>query len=311
MRTPTRDSVRRRPLLHAIFALLALWLALQPTGVGATSVSGAEGVNIRSCAALECDVVGIAKLGDDLQITGAAVDGFTPVQWGNVSGFAYSLYVPADGSAPWFREGDRTCQRVALVFNIGIGGEPSWSILDTLTAADADASFFPMGWWAADNSDYLESIAESGWTIGTHGDQQRFLTDFDDATIARDIADSEEAIERVIGRDIDRWYTPYAADIDDRVRGIAAGLGFMPVGWTVAAADYDETATADGVYARVMDNVHPGALIELHLDGPATETSTAAILPQLIDDLRAEGYDLVTVPELAMPCGYNASPDEG
>lgn len=310
MRTPTIRFGRRRNVLRSLLTISAVLVALQPGGMGATAVSGADGINIRSCPSLDCDVVGVALLGDDVQITGAEVDGFTPVSWGNVTGFAYSLYVPANGEAPWFREGDPSCQRIALIFNIGIGYEPSWSILDTLNETGIDATFFPMGWWAAAHPDYLEAIDDAGWTIGTHGDQQRLLTDFNDATIALDIRNSEVAVESVLGRDIDRWYTPYAADIDDRVRGIAAGLGFMPVGWTVAADDFGPDATADSVYANVMNNAHPGAIVELHLDGPVTEMSTAAVLPAMIGDLGAAGYEFVTVPELAMPCGYESASSE-
>ena len=60
--------------------------------------------------------------------------------------------------------------------------------------------------------------------------------------------------------------------------------------------------TADEVYNRVMARVHDGAIVELHLDGPATDQSTALALPSIIHDLEARGYRLVTVPEILLPC---------
>jgi uncharacterized protein YraI len=85
----------------------------------------------------------------------------------------------------------------------------------------------------------------------------------------------------------------------------------LPVGWHLAAADYASWATETSVYTRVMNQVYPGAVIEFHLDGPATETSTARALPRIIDGLRGQGYELVTVPELADGCLGAPSPEAG
>ncbi len=290
--------LRRR----AIVLLMVVMLGFQPAAVGAATVSGTSAVNIRSCASMDCEVIGIAPLGSDLEITGEEAEGWVPVRWGDVDGFAYALYVGLEDEAPWLLQGDPACNQVALIFNVGIGEAPSASIIDTLIAEDVDATMFPMGWWARTYPDYLKMLDEAGFTIGTHGDQQLFLTTVDDQTITTDVTDSVRTIEEIIGRDIDPWFTPYAADIDERVRRLVADMGLMPVGWTVAAADYGTDATADSVYSQVMSGVAPGAIVELHLDGPATEVSTAAALPLIIRDLRAQGYDLVTIPKIAEPC---------
>jgi peptidoglycan/xylan/chitin deacetylase (PgdA/CDA1 family) len=282
--------------------LLVLLLGMQPAAVRAATVSGTGAVNIRSCASLDCDIVGIAPLGSDLEIIGEEQDGWVPIRWAGVQGFAYTLYVDSGTEAPWFLRGDPACDQVALIFNIGIGEVPSASVIDSLVREDVDATMFPMGWWARAYPDYLRTLDGAGFTIGTHGDQQVFLTTVDDQTITADVANSITAIEAVIGREIDPWVTPYAADTDERVRRLVAGMGLMPVGWTVAAADYGPDATADSVYSQVMSGVGPGAIVELHLDGPATEVSTAAALPLIIRDLRAQGYDLVSIRDLAQPC---------
>jgi len=287
---------------RALVVLAAILIGIQPASVNAATVSGTDAVNIRSCPALDCDVVGIAPLGSDVDVVGEERDGWTPVSWGNVQGFAYSLYLGSDTETPWLMNGDPACNQVALIFNIGIGEVPSQSILDTLAAGDVAATMFPMGWWAEAHPDYLRSLDEAGFAIGTHGDQQVFLTTLDDRAIITDLADSISAIEAVIERDIDPWFTPYAADTDERVRRLVAGMGLMPVGWEVAAADYGADATADSVYTRVMSEIGPGAIVEMHLDGPATEVSTALALPLIIRDIQAQGYDLVTIPELAEPC---------
>lgn len=287
---------------RAIVLLTALLIGMQPGGVGAATVSGTDAVNIRSCPSLDCDVVGIAPLGSDVVVTGEEQDGWAPVSWGTVQGFAFALYVGSDPEAPWLVQGDPACNQVALIFNIGIGWAPSTSVIDTLVETGVDATMFPMGWWAEAYPEYLTTLAEAGFVIGTHGDQQLLLTTLGDGAITTDVAGSVTTIESVIGREIDPWVTPYAADTDDRVRRLVAGMGLMPVGWTVAAADYGPDATVDSVYTRVMSGIGPGAIVEMHLDGPATDISTAIALPLIIRDIQAQGYDLVSIPELAEPC---------
>jgi uncharacterized protein YraI len=78
------------------------------------------------------------------------------------------------------------------------------------------------------------------------------------------------------------------------------------VGWNLAAADYGTGVTEQYVYNRIMNGVYPGAIVEFHLDGPSTEQSTARALPRIVNDLRSRGYELVTVPEMMVPCGPTA-----
>lgn len=287
-----------------LFALLVLG-AVSPVGASAQSegvISATSGVNIRACATLECQVIGTASLGDAIEITGDIVDGFYPVRWYGRDGFAFALYVTHAGEAPWFVEGQDSCNRVALVFNIGIGEDPSQTILDTLIDTGTPASMFPMGWWAAYYPSYLNQLNDAGFMIGTHGDQQVMLTTLAGEAIVDDVSASVTAIEAVIGRDIDEYFTPYAADTDERVRSLVSALGLLPVGWNVAANDFGPEATESSVYDRVMNGVYPGAIVEMHLDGPATEQSTALALPRIIDDLETAGYEFVTVPDLVLPC---------
>ncbi|MGB3328493.1 MAG: SH3 domain-containing protein [Thermomicrobiales bacterium] len=302
----------RSPLafVRLMLVLLILATAIGPIPATAASATVTAGslVNVRACARLDCDVIGNAELGATLNVTGAATNGFLPVAWQGVTGYVYANFLDRGSDDPWFREGDVSCNRVALIFNIGIGYTPSQSVISTLLQKNAAATMFPMGWWANVQPDYLRQLDAAGFAIGTHGDQRVTLTSLSDAGVRKEMIDSKAAIEAVLGHPIDEIMTPYAAETDLRVRRIVAGLGLLPVGWGVAAADYDTTATEQYVYARVMNGIYPGAVVEFHLDGPATATSTARALPRIIDALRAQGYDLSTVPDLMTACSPPVMP---
>ena len=310
----SRGSIRRAIALLILIAASAVTplgtLALQAQPAEAppafqpipATVVSTPGVNIRSCARVVCSVKAVAKLGERLLVTGEPVGAFVPVDWGGLTGFVYDLYVATPDGVPELRSGPVGCKRVALIFNIGIGYDTRTDILDNLKAAGVPATIFPMGWWATAHPDILKRIAAAGWLIGSHGDQRVALTTLPDAAVIKDIQQSLDAIHAAIGAWPEPLFTPYAAEMDNRVRALVADIGFLPVRWSVPADDWDFNVAADTVYKNVMNHIQDGSIVELHLDGPSTGTSTAVALPRIVADLRGQGYQFVTIPDLAQPC---------
>jgi peptidoglycan/xylan/chitin deacetylase (PgdA/CDA1 family) len=220
---------------------------------------------------------------------------------------AFSLATPSvvrmpGDPEPWFVEGDVACGRVALVFTIGLGGQPSETILHELIQNDVDATMFTTGEFARTQPDYLRRLSESGFQVGVHDNADGLGSLADEETFRRDIRESVTSIEDVIGRPIDPYLTSNAANTDERVRAAIVAEGFLPVGWGVAPPDWMPNSTEGAVYRAVVDNVYPGAIVRMHLDGPATEDSTAMALPRIIDELRTRGYEFVTIGKMLEPC---------
>jgi peptidoglycan/xylan/chitin deacetylase (PgdA/CDA1 family) len=249
-------------------------------------------------------IKGLAQLEDPITVTGQERDGYLPVRWEGVEGWAWGLYVatPSRGT-PYLERGEPGCKRVALIFNIGIGEPLQIQALRWLKEQKVAATVFPMGWWAKAFPDDMRTIAMLGFPIGTHGDVRLNLTGFSDDEVVTDVRDSAKHIEEVTGDEPAAYFTPYAADMDERVRNLVAREGFLPVGWDVPANDWAEGITAEYVYGRVMPNVEDGSIIEMHLDGPSSAESTAVAVRWIVEDLKERGYRFVTIQEMAQPCG--------
>jgi peptidoglycan-N-acetylglucosamine deacetylase len=278
----------------------------QPAGQIAT-ILGTQSLTMRACPDVACDMMEMLSIGTSVTITGEAQNGFAPVGWNGREGWALGMYLFAANDDFLIQQGVAGCNRVALIFNAGVGEAPSESILNTLTTTDTPATLFAMGWWAETYPNYLREMANAGLVVGSHGNTQTLLTREGDARIVSEVQDSAWVIEQTLGTPPERLYTPYATDSDARVGRIIAEQGWLPIRWTVAAEDYDADDTADEVYNRVMSGIVDGAIVELHLDGPATDQSTAIALPRIIADLEASGFTLVTVPEILLPCGSASS----
>ncbi len=213
-----------------------------------------------------------------------------------------AVRVRAQEGAWEFAVGAPGCGRVALIFNIGMGYEARMGTLDFLVTAGVPATVFPMGEWAQNNPGLVASMANQGFVVGSHGDQGIPLTWRSDWEIAQDVRDAHWSIESALGFPPAPYFTPFAADRDDRVRSIVAAEGYVPVGWDVSSADWTWDASPTSVYDNVMGNVYDGAIVEFHLDAPNTVGSTEVALPWIVNDLWARGYSFVTVPELAVGC---------
>jgi peptidoglycan/xylan/chitin deacetylase (PgdA/CDA1 family) len=200
-------------------------------------------------------------------------------------------------SAEEVDQGDPTRPRISMVFNVGAGSEVATSILDILKEKHLRTTFFVLGWWAERQPEILQRIA-ADHEVASHGHSVFDLTSVSDAAVREDLEHADQVISGITGRTTKPLWSASAGYRDDRVRGIAASIGYRPIYITVDSLDWTQDATADSVYSRVMQRVVNGAIIQMHFDSPTTVTSTAVALPRLIDDLRAQGYTLVTITDL-------------
>jgi peptidoglycan-N-acetylglucosamine deacetylase len=313
---PKRAVHCARPIFFFLLIILAqLFTAAVPVVAQDTAIReagvvvGTTGLNIRECPDVSCGSRGLAQLMDPIIVTGPEEDGYLPVEWAGKSGWAWNLYVatPSRGT-PFLEQGTPGCKRVAFIFNIGIGEPLQIHTLLWLKEEGIPATLFPMGWWALAFPDDMRTMAMLGFPIGTHGDVRLNLTGFSDDEVVIDLRDSATHIRQVIGSDPVPYFTPYAADIDERVRTLVASEGYLPVAWDVPADDWGPDISAEYVYDRVVPNVEDGAIVEFHLDGPSSEQATAVAIPWIVDELRKQGYHFVTVPDMAQPCPAGATP---
>ncbi len=276
----------------------------------AASVLGAPSVNVRDCAGFDCDAVGTLTVGERVTVTGPEEDGFLPIaaDASGLAGYAYALYISVDGvPAPWLEQGPAGCNRVALAFNIGVGQPFDYGILDTLQEWDVPATFFAMGWTTDRDPETVQAIADAGFPIGTHGYTALDLPTSSDDDVVADLQASIASIQAVAGDNWVPYATPFAASTDERVRTLISGEGLLPVGWRISAADYAIDADPNAIWERVVPNIYDGAIIEMHIDALNSAASTGVALPWIIEALTDRGYQFVTVPDMALPCGVTTA----
>ena len=306
---PTRPRHFTRLLLPCL-VLVPLFAAMPVLAQeGSTDESGVvvgtPELIIRECPDVSCASSGLAPLEDPIIVTGPAENGYLPVEWQGTVGWAWYLYVatPTSGTS-FLQRGTPGCNRLAIIVNIGIGEPLQLDPLLWLQAEGVPATLFPMGWWAQAFSEDMGTLAMLGFPIGSHGDVPQDLTGFTDEELVRSVQDSYVHIQQITGQEPIAYFTPYAANMDERVRNVIARLGYLPVFWEVPADDWVAGSTPEQVYDNVVPNVVDGSIIEFHLDAPSSAESTAVALPGIVAELRERGFQFVTIPEMAQPCAW-------
>ncbi|SIT88642.1 polysaccharide deacetylase family protein [Edaphobacillus lindanitolerans] len=182
---------------------------------------------------------------------------------------------------------------VALTFDDGPHPQVTPRVLETLEREDVKATFFMLGSQAEFYPDVARQVAEAGHEIGNHSDSHPDLTKFGIDGIRRQMVGSARKIEAATGVRPDVERPPYGA-INDAVKQAASESGTPIVLWSVDSLDW-KSRNAGAVNRLVSGRVHPGAIILMH----DIHASTADALPQMIAELKAKGYQFVTVRQLA------------
>jgi cellulose synthase/poly-beta-1,6-N-acetylglucosamine synthase-like glycosyltransferase/peptidoglycan/xylan/chitin deacetylase (PgdA/CDA1 family) len=195
-------------------------------------------------------------------------------------------------------------RRIALTFDDGPDEKYTDAILDVLAAKGVKATFFVLGRNAIHNPDVLRRIYAEGHDIGNHTFSHAELVQSSDGQIELELNATQRLLEAYLGIRSTLMRAPYASASflsspdAPRVVKTAAGLGYLTA--TVAIDSFD---WAGGTTAQIVERVVRGAeggagqIVLLH-DSGGNRAPTLAAVPTIIDQLRAMGFELVTLHEL-------------
>ena len=183
---------------------------------------------------------------------------------------------------------------VALTFDDGPGPYTD-RLLAELAAKDTLATFFVIGQNAATLPELVAREVAAGHAVGNHSFDHPQLSTLSAAGIADQVDRTDAAIQAAAGVTPTLVRPPYGAT-SDAVSAVLAERGDIQVLWNVDTEDWKNRDAAITTQ-RALAGAAPGAIILMHDIHPTTVDA----VPRIIDQLRADGYTLVTVPQLLGP----------
>ncbi len=209
-------------------------------------------------------------------------------------------------------------KKLALTFDDG--PDPTWTpkILDILREKNVRATFFIIGENAGAYPEIVQREFAEGHDIGNHTFTHPNLVELPPAMAKLEINATRKVFEAITGHTMRLFRAPFLGDSDPTTydelepAALAQKMGFVTVGLRIDPDDWLRPP-AQVIIDRILEQVankdpdDAGNVILLH-DAGGDRAGTAAALPGLIDALRAKGYELVPVSELAGLTREQANP---
>lgn len=184
---------------------------------------------------------------------------------------------------------------VAITFDISWGDKRAEPILDILKAKNvSNVTFFLSSPWSKTHPDIVKKIVDSGYEVGNHGHKHVNYSELSEDEIRNQITVSDSVLKEMTGKTPTLIRMPNG-DFDKRVLRIANSLNYKVIQWDTDSLDWKNPGV-DVIINRVVSKAHAGDIILLHASDSCKQTHQA--LPTIIDQLRAKGYEFVTVSQL-------------
>jgi cellulose synthase/poly-beta-1,6-N-acetylglucosamine synthase-like glycosyltransferase/spore germination protein YaaH/peptidoglycan/xylan/chitin deacetylase (PgdA/CDA1 family) len=209
---------------------------------------------------------------------------------------------------------------VAITFDDGPDGRWTPKILDILKAKKAAATFFVIGKNMANKPGLVAREVREGHDVGNHTWTHPDISKVSAAQAAVELSATQRLFETITGRSMRLFRPPFFGDAEPSTPREVAPLltgqtqGYLAVGLRIDPDDWDHPDAStpahivDVALSRLANpGDRPGQVILLH-DSGGDRSRTVEALPLLIDALRARGYKLVTIGDLAGMTNAEAMP---
>jgi peptidoglycan/xylan/chitin deacetylase (PgdA/CDA1 family) len=183
---------------------------------------------------------------------------------------------------------------VALTFDAGGPSAPTARILDVLAKHQVHSTFFITGEWAQQNPDLVRRIHSDGHEMGNHSMHHPNLQTLSDQGVCTELSQAEEVISSLTRATTRPYFRPPYGGRDNRIRTLAAEIGYRSVYWTIDTLDWQTTATRDSITKTVLAHIGNGVIILMHA-GSQVESDT---LDELMTKIEQMKYQMGTVTQV-------------
>ena len=189
---------------------------------------------------------------------------------------------------------------VALTFDDGPSGRFTRRLLDGLAERDARATFLLCGYRMEQYPELTERICREGHEIGIHGYTHDSMVE-----MSRDRVDQEirETMDLLPAGCEPSFLRPPGGQCGGHTAEVAAARGLAVLRWSLDPRDW-ATDDTEAIRREILRQVRDGDVVLLH---DMSDSSVDAALA-VVDELQGQGFQFVTVSELARARGTAVVP---
>lgn len=130
--------------------------------------------------------------------------------------------------------------------------------------------------------------------FGNHTVNHKSMPELSDEKLEEEVMKLHQVVYEKFGYEM-KYLRPPKGEYSERTLLLTQNLGYTNVMWSLAYDDWDEQKQGRTDYAKskILDNIHPGAVILLH----ATSKDNSEILKDVIEEIRDMGYEFKSIDE--------------
>jgi chitin deacetylase len=183
---------------------------------------------------------------------------------------------------------------IALTFDDGPWVESTAQVLDILKKNNIKATFFVVGQNLKTHPELGKRIVAEGHVIGNHT-WHHWYHYFNPQAAAFEIDSTTDLIYQLTGAKT-TLFRPPGGILHNGLFAYAKNRNYSIIMWSADSIDYSRPAVPR-LIRNVMKDSKPGGIVLMH-DGGGNRSRTVQALPQIISNLKKQGYRFVTIPEL-------------
>jgi peptidoglycan-N-acetylmuramic acid deacetylase len=190
--------------------------------------------------------------------------------------------------------GDTSRKVCYLTFDCGYENGYTGKIMDTLKEKGVSGTFFITGDYVDQAPELIGRMLDEGHILGNHTVNHINMALTDAQTFINEITGLEDMVKKLYpdSQPI-RYYRPPEGATSEWALKLADKLGVRTTLWSYTYKDYDPNNQLDHYTAlqNLKGGLHPGCVYLLH----AVSSTNAAVLGDLIDWIRAQGYTILPI----------------
>ena len=179
---------------------------------------------------------------------------------------------------------------IALTFDDGPNPATTPTLLATLQRYGVHATFFALGQEAQASPNLIKQEAAQGNEVASHTWDHADLTTLSSAAQTQEIMSAHNLINQLTGQNVMLYRPPYG----NYNATTLAATDLTAVCWSVDTNDWRYVNNSQAVIDNALSSAHDGAIILIH----DIHSWSVAAVPTIIERLKAEGYQFVTVSQL-------------
>ena len=191
--------------------------------------------------------------------------------------------------------GNKDEKVIYLTFDEGYENGYTAKILDTLKEKEAPAIFFVTMPYVKQNKELVQRMIDEGHIVGNHTVNHPSMPEvLDDEKVKKEVMDLHDYVKENFNYEMS-YIRPPKGEYSERTVKICKDLGYTTVLWSAAYDDWDVKKQDRLEYAKkmILNNLHNGCVMLLH----AVSKDNTALLPEVIDEIRNQGYELCSLDE--------------